>query len=57
VANAVDDYTTIQATNVNGIGKASGGECVLEGPNTNAVEDNIHAPPRTKQRDYKQKRQ
>jgi hypothetical protein len=46
--------------NACGIIKASGGECVLEGPNIDAMEDNVkgnneHITPRIRQRDYKWK--
>jgi P pilus assembly chaperone PapD len=47
VANTTNDYITIEVINVNGTAKASGSECVLEGLDINAVEDNIHATPRT----------
>lgn len=47
VANTTNDYIAIEVKNVNGIVEASGSECVLEGLDINAVEDNIHATPRT----------
>jgi hypothetical protein len=57
VAYTTNDYFAVEATNVNGIVEASGSECVLEGLDFDVVEDNVHATPRTKRRDYKGKRQ
>ncbi len=57
MAYTTNDYFAVEATNVNGIVEASGSECVLEGLDFDVVEDNVHATPRTKRRDYKGKRQ
>ncbi len=38
----------VEAIDANGIAEASGGECVLKGLNTDAVEDNVHITPRIK---------
>jgi hypothetical protein len=42
VANTTDDYTIVEATNVNGITEASEGECALKGLHIDAVKDNVH---------------
>jgi hypothetical protein len=55
VADTIDDYIIVEAIDANGIAEASGGECVLEGLNIDAVEDNVRVTPRIKQRDYKWK--
>ncbi len=55
VADTVDDYIIVEAIDVNGIAEVGGGECVLEGLDTDAVEDNVHVTPRIKRRDYKWK--
>jgi hypothetical protein len=54
VAFITNDYIVVEVANVSGVVEVSGGECVLEGLDIDAV-DNIHTTPRTKQRDYKWK--